>query len=104
MTVVATHMPDVGGTGDLAETLKMDWSHSPQASRQRYTTSLNLESRGGKGKEDDLETLGAAIWKQTSEKLVKPGDGWRGWLKTGGPGGVMLAAYAPGEATKALTD
>ena len=49
----------------------------------------------GKGKEDDRETHGAAIWKQTSKKLATPGDGWRGWLRTGVPGGVMLAAYAP---------
>ena len=32
---------------------------------------------------------------KTSEKLAAPGDGWRGWLRTGVPGGVMLAAYAP---------
>ena len=26
--------------------VEMDWSHFPQASRQHYMTSLNLESRG----------------------------------------------------------
>ena len=39
----------------------MDWSHYPQASRQHYTTSLNLESRREKEKEDDREIRGAAI-------------------------------------------
>ena len=48
-------MPDAGGTGDPTEMPEMDWSHSPQASRQHYTTSLNLESRGEKEKEDDRE-------------------------------------------------
>ena len=33
-----------------------------------------------------------------------PGDSWRDWLRTGVPGGVMLAAYAPEGAMKALID
>ena len=56
----------------------------------------------GKGKEDDRETHVAAIWKQTSTKLGTPGDSWRDWLRTGVPGGVMLAAYALEGAMKAL--
>ena len=43
-------LSDVRGTGDPTETLDMDWLHSPQASRQHYKTSLNLESRGEKEK------------------------------------------------------
>ena len=85
-------MPDAGGTGDPTEKLEMDGSYPPQTNREHYTTSLNLESRG---EEDDLETLGAAIWKQTSNKLVIPGDSWRDWLRTGVPGGITFAAYAP---------
>ena len=53
-------------------------------------------------KDDDRETLGAAIWKQTSKKLDTPGYSWRHWLSTEVLGGIMLAAYAPGETTKAL--
>ena len=77
------------GTEDPTETLEMDWSHSPQTNQQHYTTSLNLESRGEKEKEDDRETHGAAIRKQTSKKLDKPGDSWREWLRTRVPDGVM---------------
>ena len=58
----------------------------------------------GKGKQVDLETLGAATWKQTSKKLATPGDSWRDWLRTEVPGVVMLAAYTPEAATKALID
>ena len=48
----------------------MDCSQSTQVSRQNYTTHLNLEPRGEEaGKEDDRETRGATIWKQTSKKL-----------------------------------
>ena len=43
--------------------LEMDWSHHPQTSREHYTTSLILESRG-KGKE-------------TTEKHVAPNSGSR---------------------------
>ena len=39
------HMSDAGGRADPTEMLEMDWSHSPRACRQHYTTSLNLESR-----------------------------------------------------------
>ena len=56
----------------------------------------------GKRKEDDLDTFGVVIWKQTSKKLVRPGDSWRDWLKTSVPGVVMLEAYAPEGAMKAL--
>ena len=48
--------------------LEMDWSHSLQASRQHYITSLNLEPRGEKEKRGDQETQGAVIWKQMSKK------------------------------------
>ena len=34
-----------GGTRDPTETLEMEWPHSPQTSRQHYSTSLDLESR-----------------------------------------------------------
>ena len=37
-------------------------------------------------------------------ELATPGDGWGVWLRTGVPGRVMLAAYAPEWATKALID
>ena len=43
----------------------MDWPYSLQTSRQHYMTSLNLESKGEQEKEDDLETLGAAIRKES---------------------------------------
>ena len=56
------------------ETPEMDWSHSPQDSRQQYTTGYNLEPRKKKGKQDDRETRGAPIWKQASEKLDTAGD------------------------------
>ena len=55
---------------------------------------------GRKGKEDDGETRGAAIWKQTSKIVDTAGDIWRDCLRTG----LMLTAYAPGWATKALID
>ena len=57
-----------------------------------------------KGKQDDLGTLGAAIWKKTSKKLVTPGDSWIDWLRKGVPGVVMLVAYALKGVTKALID
>ena len=53
--VVATYMSNAGRTGDQTEMLEMDWSHSQRASQQHYTTSLNLQPRGEKGKEDDRE-------------------------------------------------
>ena len=43
-------MSDACGIGEPIETLKMDWSYSPQVSRQHYMTSLNLESGGEKKK------------------------------------------------------
>ena len=58
---------DVSLTG---ETLEMDWSHSPQASRQHYTTSLNMEFIGEKQ-------------KRTTEKHMAPRSGsgrQRNWL------------------------
>ena len=80
----------------------MDWSHSPQVSRQpRQALTWNLE---GKGKEGDRETHAAAIWKQTLKKLDIPGDSWRDLVRIGVPGGVMLAAYAPEGSTKVLID
>ena len=38
----------------------------------------------GKGKDDDLEIFGVAIWKQTSKKLVLLGDSWKEWLRQDG--------------------
>ena len=44
-------------------------------------------------------------WPCNLEADVKEtGDNWRGWLRTGMPGGTILAAYAPGGATKTLID
>ena len=88
-------MSDAGGTVETAEAMEMDWSHFAQSSRQHYRTSLNLESRGEKKKEDDRETNGVAIWKQMLKEQATPGDSWRGWLMTEVSGGVMLAAYVP---------
>ena len=45
------------------------------------------------------ETRGSAIWKHTLKKPDTVGDSWRDWLRIGGAGGIMLAAYAPGGAT-----
>ena len=57
-----------------------------------------------KGKEDERETRGPAIWKRTTKKSNTVGDKLRDWLSTGMPGGIMLAAYAPVGATETLTD
>ena len=73
--------------------------------KQHDATSLNLEPRGGReGKEDDLETRGAAVKKQKPKKLDTARDNWRDWLRTGMPRGIMLTAYAPWLATKAFID
>ena len=72
---------DSDGAGDLTETMEMDWSNSPQASRQHSTTSLNLKPRGQKAKLVDRETRCAAIWKQTSKKWDVVGDNWSDWLR-----------------------
>ena len=96
-------MSDAGGTGGSTDAgndlviLATKQSTALQFTRQALT--LNPE---GKGKEDDLETLGATIWKQMRKKLVTHGDRWRYWLRTGVPGVVMLALYVPEGATKAL--
>ena len=83
--------------------LEMDWSHSPQASRQHYTTSFNLEPRGEKKKSTtEKQTRGLDIWKQTSKKWDIIEDNYRVWLRTGMPGKIMLETYALGGATKAL--
>ena len=39
-------MPCARNEESPGETMEMDWSHFPQASRQHYTTSLSLESTG----------------------------------------------------------
>ena len=65
--------------------------------------ALTFKPRG-KGNEDDLETLGVAVRKQTSKKLGTPGDSWRDSLRTRVPGLVILAAHAPRRGTKALID
>ena len=57
-------MSDAGRTGDPTETMEMDWSHSPQAGRQHYTTRLNLEPIGEKE-------------KRATEKDVAPRSGSR---------------------------
>ena len=69
------------------------------ASIMRQALNCNPE---GKGKEDDLETLGIAIWKQTSKKLDAAGDNWGDWLRTGIPGSIMLAAYVTEGAMRIL--
>ena len=90
------HMSDAGGTGDPTETLEMDWSHSLQAkpviSITQQVWTWNPE---GTRKENDLETCGAAIWKQTSKKLDTAGDSWRAWLRNGMTGEIMMVAYSP---------
>ena len=79
-------------------------SHFPQASGQHYTTSLNLEPRGGKEKMTAAEKhRGAEVfWKHASKKMDTAGDSWRDWLRIGLPGGIMLAAYVLGGPTKTL--
>ena len=60
---------DSGGTGHPTETLEMDGSHSLQASRQYYTTILNVESRGEKEKR--------ATRKYVEADVNEMGHGWR---------------------------
>ena len=75
----------------------MDWSHSLQTNRQHYTTTLNLESRGGGRKEDGGRPRNT--WRRDLEADVKEtGYTWRDRT------GVMLATYALEGATKALID
>ena len=50
------------------ETREMDWSHSSQAIRQRYTTSLNLEPTGEKDKRPTVKNMG---WRHDPEADVK---------------------------------
>ena len=68
-------MSNTSGARNPTESLEVDWSHAPQARCRQYSTtialSLNLQ---GKGKEDDRETRGAAIKKQTSKELEIIGD------------------------------
>ena len=73
MDVVAAHMSDAGRTGDRTEMLDMDWSHSLQANRQHYTTSLNLEYRRETEKMTTEKHL-APQSEQTSKKLDTRGD------------------------------
>ena len=96
-------MSDAGGTGDPTETLEMEQSHSPQASRQ-LTREAIIWNPEGKGEQDDRATRGAAIGKQVSNKRDTAGDNWRGWLGISMPGGTMLAVDAPGWATNTLID
>ena len=67
-----------------------DWLYN--TSEEFINKTFNLE--------DDRETHGATIWKQTSMKLATPRDSCRDWLRNGVPGGVMLAAYAQKERRK----
>ena len=67
---MATHLSDAGRTGDMTETLEMDWSYSPQTSRRHYATSLNLESR------DEKEKRATEKRFQMSNKRVIPGDSY----------------------------
>ena len=52
-------MSDAGGAGDPTETVEMDWSHSPQVSRQLFMTNPNLDSAAEKE-------------KRTTEKQLAP--------------------------------
>ena len=88
-------------TGDLTELMEMDWSHSPQASRQHYMTRALTWNLEGKKKRRRPRNCGVAIWKQTSRKLDATGDNWRDWLTTGMHGRIVLA---PGDAKQALID
>ena len=91
---VSTYRLDACGTGDQTESLEMDWSYSSQASRKHYATSLNLELRGETEKRmTEKHVAPRAIWKQKSMKLHTARDNWIGWLRTGMPGGIMLAVY-----------
>ena len=47
--------------------LMMDWSYSPQASRQNYTTSLNVEPREETRREGNRENT----WRRDLEADVK---------------------------------
>ena len=72
------------------ETLEMDSSHYPEASRQHYTTGLSLEPPRG-------------TEKRSMEKYMVPRSGSRcqrnrvqlGTIVGVGSGGIMLAAYSP---------
>ena len=59
-------MSDAGRIGDPPETLEVDWSHSPLASRPHCTTSLNFESRGERKGERPKNT-----WCRHLEAYVK---------------------------------
>ena len=72
---------------------------STSQSTLHYKTSLKLTQMGTR-KEDDRETRGVWIGKQTPKRLNTAGDNWRDWSRTGMLGGIMLAAFA----TKALFD
>ena len=64
-------MSNAGGTGDPTKLLDMDWSNSPQASRQHYTTILNMLPKGDKE-------------KMATEKYVAPRSGssrQRNWIQ-----------------------
>ena len=52
----------------------------------------------------DRKPRGIAISKQTPNKLDTAGDNWRYCLRTGIPGGIMLAAYNPRRGDDGLTD
>ena len=100
-TVVGLFLYLLLGVGQEIRQRRWRWiSHTfrkPVDSISRQALTWNPE---GKRKEDDLETQGAAIWKQTSKKLDTHGDSWRDWLRTVVPGGVMLAEWV----TKTLID
>ena len=80
------------------ETMEMDWSHSPQASRQ----ALTLSPEGIRKRARPRNT-----WRRDLEADVKEaGYTWRqrDWLRSGVCEGVMLAAHAPEGATKSVID
>ena len=77
-------MSDAGRTRAVTEALEMDWSHSPQASQQHYTTRLNLKPRGEKEMRTTEKTCGAMICKQTSRD-------WRQWERLNHVGGLCLS-------------
>ena len=70
-------MSDAGGAGDPKEKLNKRWTDRSRCKPVDKITRQAPAIQRGKGKEDDLETLGVVIWNQTSKKLVTPGDSWR---------------------------
>ena len=66
-------MSNAGRTRDPTDTMEMDWSPSPQASRQHHTTSLNLESRG----ENERGRAGNTWRRDLEADVTETGYTWR---------------------------